>query len=755
VSNGIVVGYGGGKFGPNDDVTATQFAVMLMRALHIGDPKNFEGPSWETFAVIEATDSEIFDGVEDVDFTKPANREEAAQYAFNGLLYSPSGESKEQIYNIKEIDKNGNIVWGWIDVPTVAKDSLAALKYKTLKKYNDYKDDEAYDDLGRPSLTWKYRDPEVTIHRSLAKPVKVFDKNITQDELYKLTSMGEKSAAEIEVTVNEAGKQKKATLTSLKGEKDLSAENAIYKTRGQDGRGIITEIYKVGDGASDYIAVIIKPSFGKLGVSNTSATTKKGAFSTYSFSSGSSSSGVSSSGVKFSTVVDEDKDVDTVVIKGTVAKDNYCLYYNGADNLYIEEVDSIECTVTSVSGGGEHSLDDGKKISRADAYLTGIGGKDSTASDDEQTFFVDSFGNILGVKEGAASAVQLALVLGYDSYIDVSGGKGTTKYTVDIVDLSGVVVSGLSTNYSMFSTEVGLGYVCEYNVSNSGVYTFAPKNNALDSTGEYIVENTITEIKKGEVGLIGGTIVSRASNVTKFVVVNYKKDPDDANKRITDGTVTVYTGRNNVPSFTFGAGTFKPAAVRYDADGGLSSTATGQIADIVYIYEDVYAASESSYVYVTGYYRFTSSGYVADVIVEGKLDTITIKSSSNGASVDGILKGTMAGKLYKSIKIDSLGRLDYNDMVANHLDQAGADAKVSIVNTGGLLTFDNASGNYTVEDDKPVYKITRTADDDAIVEVIEAKDLDKEEFTKVSDFAYVDADTDHKVSAIYIIRDDT
>ena len=138
VSHNIVVGHPDGTFRPNDPVTASQFAVMLMRALKIGDPSQFVGAEWETYAILYATENNIL--TTNVGYRLPANREQAAVYAFNALLYSPSKQTA-----------------------MIAQDSLAFNVYPSLKK-----DIDGIDSSGNPGIVWTYGTPAVVIFSNVA-----------------------------------------------------------------------------------------------------------------------------------------------------------------------------------------------------------------------------------------------------------------------------------------------------------------------------------------------------------------------------------------------------------------------------------------------------------------------------------------------------------------------------------------------------------------------------------------------------------
>lgn len=102
VSENIVGGYGNGKFGPADQLTATQFAKMLLCAVGYNQLGEFNGPNWESAVNSLALKLDIFDGNEDVVLSNPCKREEAALYAFNtltGVMTVKYSKDAEEYYS--------------------------------------------------------------------------------------------------------------------------------------------------------------------------------------------------------------------------------------------------------------------------------------------------------------------------------------------------------------------------------------------------------------------------------------------------------------------------------------------------------------------------------------------------------------------------------------------------------------------------------------------------------------------------------
>ena len=86
-----VVGYGNGKFGPNDQVTGIEVLTIMLRALGYGQNGEFVGGGWKDHVLTTANENGMLKGVATNDLDKGASRELVAQLLFNCLLYtSPS-----------------------------------------------------------------------------------------------------------------------------------------------------------------------------------------------------------------------------------------------------------------------------------------------------------------------------------------------------------------------------------------------------------------------------------------------------------------------------------------------------------------------------------------------------------------------------------------------------------------------------------------------------------------------------------------
>ena len=82
-SQGYISGVGNNRYEPDRNVTASEFATMLLRVLGYGKEGEYTGSGWQARAIGDGMSVGILEG--NTDFTAPATRDEAALYAFNAL----------------------------------------------------------------------------------------------------------------------------------------------------------------------------------------------------------------------------------------------------------------------------------------------------------------------------------------------------------------------------------------------------------------------------------------------------------------------------------------------------------------------------------------------------------------------------------------------------------------------------------------------------------------------------------------------
>ena len=144
-NKGIINGMGDGTFAASANVTALQYAKMLLCACGYGAKKEYVGTGWDVNVFIDAIDSDkgnIFGDADVADFAAPATREEAAYYTYNALTkttlvsYSDGKYSKQ--YNSDKTEKRFSAKYGYktvkgIVTATVDTDSKGIARVGTDK----------------------------------------------------------------------------------------------------------------------------------------------------------------------------------------------------------------------------------------------------------------------------------------------------------------------------------------------------------------------------------------------------------------------------------------------------------------------------------------------------------------------------------------------------------------------------------------------------------------------------------------------
>ena len=89
----ILLGYGDGRFGPEDRLTGDQFAKMLLCSMNLAREGNYVGlgDSWFTAVREDARAAGLYEGDEPMATGLPINREQAALMAWNAIRAAEAG----------------------------------------------------------------------------------------------------------------------------------------------------------------------------------------------------------------------------------------------------------------------------------------------------------------------------------------------------------------------------------------------------------------------------------------------------------------------------------------------------------------------------------------------------------------------------------------------------------------------------------------------------------------------------------------
>ena len=83
-NNGIISGYGGGRFYPGDALTGSAWSKMVLAALgYDAEQTGMTGSDWEAGVSVLASAQNLYRGIDGFDPSLPVSRQDACQIAFN------------------------------------------------------------------------------------------------------------------------------------------------------------------------------------------------------------------------------------------------------------------------------------------------------------------------------------------------------------------------------------------------------------------------------------------------------------------------------------------------------------------------------------------------------------------------------------------------------------------------------------------------------------------------------------------------
>ena len=668
---GIIQGRDG-KYLPDEPLTGYAFGAYLLAVL--GYDRNIEGMTGATWQIQTAklmTSNNITKGTDTLG-SETLTREEAAQYCLNALKagmveYKTKGTSIE--INGATIATGASAATKVVPAVTGTTDDV---QYDNANDHVQQLAEKLYegklvlatstvDALGRPAHKWTYKGESIDTYADA--PVLTFTEAVSNDDMYKALKAYD-IKDEVKFSIAAATYTAPAQLYAAQTKADVTLAQA--KTLAdKTGNGKTVEVY--ADSNNMITAVVtINPVYAKISnVTNTSANTKHGAYATYTFDS--------KTGKVYSSVVDEDIDVDTLTLNGTFAKNDYVTYYAVSGGKYVlDPVTSVSGVLTSITSKGVLTIDGAsyKRSTVGNAVAP-------TIAKTSQDFHADKFGYIIAAYSTTPTKYAYVVNGNLTRYVTNSDGSLESKPYATLVFTDGTVET-VQTSAAWSTTHDKK--VITYTVNNKDAYVYGADAGATIAVNFKGLADDTKNVSDS----------SNALNLnakTVYYVLNWAKD-DDGTWEF-QKTVTAYTGYTNVPAYATEA---NDIGVALDSD----STADG-IANYVFINTTASAVDTGKYVYVKGTYTDIGSGYVYDTIVAGEDDTTTRSKTD-----------LTADTLYKSLGATPV---------------AAETKNKKIQNKGNLLYLDGSYASKTIADDVAVYTIN-LADDS--VSVGTAADLDTE-----------------------------
>lgn len=188
-NEGILGGYGNGNFGPEDELTGTQFAKMLLCAVGYGVNGEFSGNGWDVEVKKMALAQGVFEGNLGVNFDAGCTREEAALYAFNTMM---------NVATVKYSESFGTYYVG----NSIFAGENAATTLNTECGYNFSKALDQEDEFGREGYAWKNGKGKIVTGLYGNEAVAVYTKAVDADEIHAALELKKDETAVLEVMVD-------------------------------------------------------------------------------------------------------------------------------------------------------------------------------------------------------------------------------------------------------------------------------------------------------------------------------------------------------------------------------------------------------------------------------------------------------------------------------------------------------------------------------------------------------------------------
>lgn len=731
---GIVAGHGNGTFKPDDTVTATEAAKMLLVCLGFdANIEKFNGPTWLTSINRVANERGLYEELKDIEANAPLTREHAAQMIYNALeatevvyQYISSGD-KTSAKAIDRVDSNDNKITLMIDKFGTADTIGVMTAYEWVEKDAKFK----YDiDVNGASVTFKSAEDYSDL---FAMNVKVIEKQ-SDGSVYGMFAEDSVILASGSVIDLEDSAANEIKFAGDKYKTEAAVANLAAMTAYPEnqyaapvtGTATLAPYYEArlidldGNDKVDYV-VFMPFEIGKV----TSVGTKNVGVST-----------ITANAIPAISLEDD------TVYEG-VAKDDYVKYiapantaYEGKELVLVESFDGfVDSTVAAAAPAPAEATIDG-----TDYYIYTTSPAISVKAGNEYTFF--SVGSFVFAADLAAGATLENLLF----VKAVDPGTITTQAEVYFTDGSSeVIVVGdvkLSDGTKQGAASAAALTLYTYSEDNGKyILTVVDDTNNLGFTKSDLTATGLTDSK-----LTGGANTYVFDDAaTLFVYYN-----EAAAGSAPSYVVKVITGEQAKKLADMGLNTSNPSQVLYDSNGAVHTVGAGALlldgsGDVTgdATYGVVLAAvadstvggnaagrvtiwngTEKINVFDTNLSAATAGGIVPGAVVEYKLadeatmkGSVTVKTSgpnggviaSRGVSGDQFFYSAAGTAADASITMADDITVLYTDSSAKSGSDAGTlDVLADEVTAG-------AGAPYTTN----AWMITNTAGDEAIVIVID------------------------------------
>lgn len=523
-SEGIIAGVGEGLYNPTGKLTGAAFGKMLLVALGFdADENGLVGANWEVNVAKLLVKEEL--NIDGLVLSNELTREQAAQMALNAVKYTNTPDS----YVVKAGDAIVGEFDTLLDATLYAKilgagytTEKAAAKDSLLKKVFAVDCYEgSYDSFGRPATVYSNAKWDASLTFA-AKADFTFTTAMKEKDVFKaIGAAGEQGAYDKYITMTKISINGKDETAGSAAETAVIAKNDSSNAAGF-GNGVTVEIFKTSK-ANEFVMVSYNEFIGTVssitkanadkGVKRAANIVGVGSFETADFAAG-----------------------DIVL---------YTIDKNGIASMKAPA--TISGKVTKITSAGVYTIGGQDVVLSQDAV-------DTLSINAEGTWYVDSCGNVIKVKDATATVWEYGYLVKYQSQKAASAslvgsGSKTNEEKLQIVTAKGekVVFDGA------------------YTVDKDGavtkfVYTQNATETAQTDKAELVRYTVNADGKINQIEAVTDTVTGEKAVAAKTATKNVAKFNNDY---VTDNTLfiaykdathyAVYTGYKNIPSTLVGS----------------------------------------------------------------------------------------------------------------------------------------------------------------------------------------------------------
>ena len=424
-ADGITGGISATQYGSNNSVTATQAALMLLKALGYFQYSSDFGTDWQVATIKQASNVGLFEGIDSAR-NAAMTRNEVAQLALNALeatMVEPDGSSTD-------ITLPGDIVIStggtkYVDVTSKAdyanafgdkevdNDKYVVQLGEKLFNGDLTKKTSGRDDLGRPGVEWTYDKKSVGTYGDKADYVVTLDDDYSADaaDAQDFLKVLQDLTGNDDLKLYTVGNVDDVTLY-------VNGEDKSGKDYGDNAvSGTVIELFCDGDDITDAVALdYALAEIEDVSTSLTKAQKEDGATCKIKLNS------------KFYLDSDiEGFDADT--------------YEEGAYILYVAKGDEILASQVAESVEGRVTATKGDDVRIDGTYYTNATGSDISVGD-EGVFYLNMAGQIEAVDTSSTASDNYAYIYSIDEDSGKnSDGIDATTYTAYVVLADGTKAS--------------------------------------------------------------------------------------------------------------------------------------------------------------------------------------------------------------------------------------------------------------------------------------------------------------------------